>query len=174
MKDLGRAFDSNTTIKKVVLNEGLETISSRAFRATTALQEVVISSTVKTIADDAFQKTALATITIPANVEYVGAQAFGASMIETVTFEGNPTIQNKAFRGCAALRTVYFNGDDVTFENTTGQANCWFCNGESSNPNTSDITFYVKNETVAAKVKAAMGKDIEKVEIYVNGVLYEG
>ena len=171
--DLGRGFDSSA-VKKVVLNEGLEIISARAFKSTTSLEEVVISSTVKTIDDDAFQKTGLKTITIPATVEYVGAQAFGASKIETVIFEGNITIQNKAFRGCANLRTVYINGDDITFENTTGQANCWFCNSESSNPNVSDITFYVKNETVAARVKAAMGADIGKVEIYVNGVLYEG
>ena len=174
IEDLGRGFDSNTSVKKVVLNKGLETIAPRAFKATTALKEVVISSTVKTIDDDAFQKTELASITIPANVEYVGAQAFGASKIETVIFEGNPTIQNKAFRNCAALKTVYFNGDDVTFKNTTGEANCWFCHSESSNPNTSDITFHVKNATVAAKVKAAMGKDIEKVEIYIDGVLYKG
>ena len=171
--DLGRGFDTST-VKKVVLNEGLETISSRAFKSTTALEEVVISSSVKTIDDDAFQKTGLKTITIPATVEYVGAQAFGASKIETVIFEGDITIQNKAFRGCANLRTVYINGDDITFENTTGEANCWFCNSESSNPNTSEITFHVKNESVAAKVKAAMGKDIEKVVILVNDVPYEG
>ena len=171
--DLGRGFDSST-VKKVVLNEGLETISPRAFKSTTALEEVVISSSVKTIDDDAFQKTGLKTITIPATVEYVGAQAFGASKIETVIFEGDITIQNKAFRGCANLRTVYINGDDITFENTTGEANCWFCNSESSNPNTSEITFHVKNESVAAKVKAAMGKDIEKVVILVNDVPYEG
>ncbi len=168
VRELGRAFDSDTTLKKVVLNEGLEQIDSRAFKATTALEEVVIPSTVKTIADDAFQKTHLKTITIPASVEYVGAQAFGASLIETVIFEGNPTIQNKAFRGCAALRNVVFYGDDVTFENTTGQANCWFCNSESSNPNTSDITFHVANDTVADKVRTAMGLDIEKVEIIVD------
>ncbi len=164
VRALGRGFDSSK-VEKVVLNEGLEVISSRAFKETTNLKEVVISSTVTTIADDAFQKTWLKTITIPANVEYVGVQAFGSSQIETVIFEGNPTIQNKAFRGCKELRTVYFNGDDVTFENTTGQSNCWFCNNESNNPNTTEITFNVKNPIVAKKVKAAMGKDIEKVTI---------
>ncbi len=167
---LGRAFDSNSTVEKVVLNEGLEQIDSRAFKATTALKEVVIPSTVKTIADDAFQKTGLKTITIPATVEYVGAQAFGASKIQTVIFEGGPSIQNKAFRGCADLRTVYINGDDVTFVNTTGQANCWFCNSESNNPNTSNITFYVKNDVVAARVKTAMGAEANNTPVIVDGV----
>ncbi len=164
---LGQGFNSST-VETVVLNEGLEQIDSRAFRATTTLKEVEISSTVKTIADDAFQKTGLTSITIPANVEYIGAQAFGASLIETVIIEGTPTIQNKAFRGCANLRTVHLNGDDITFENTTGQANCWFCNSESNNSNTSNITFYVKNANVAEKVKAAMGAEANNTTIYIN------
>jgi len=164
--DLGRGFDSSK-VEKVVLNEGLTTISSRAFKSTTALKEVVISSTVTEIADDAFQKTGLKTITIPATVERVGAQAFGASLIETVIFEGNTTIENKAFRGCSALRTVYMNGEDITFVNTTGQANCWFCNSESNNSNVSNITFYVKNDAVAAKVKTAMGAEAGNTKVYV-------
>ena len=177
VEDLGRGFDSNTSIKKVVLNEGLETISSRAFKATTALEEVTISSTVKTLEDDAFQKTGLKNITIPASVNYIGVQAFGASKIESVTIEGTVTINNKAFRGCANLRTVTINGEDINFINeNSGSGDCWFCNSESNNKNASDIDFYVKNNTVAAKIYTAMGAEMqgENVKIYVNGVLYEG
>ncbi len=165
---LGRAFDSNTTIKKVVLNEGLETIDSRAFKATTALEEVVIPSTVKTIADDAFQKTGLKTIVIPATVELVGTTAFGASQIETVIFEGSPAIENKAFRGCANLKNVFIYGEDITFLNTVNQAGCWFCNSESNNPNTSDIDFHVANETVKEKVLTAMGAERDNTDVYVD------
>lgn len=176
VKDLGRAFDSNGTIKKVVLNEGLETISSRAFKSTTALEEVVISSTVATIADNAFQKSGIKEIVIPANVKTIGETAFGASMIETVTIEGNTNIEGFAFRGCTKLNTVYLNGDDVNFvaSSLNGRNSTWFCNSESNNPNTSNITFYVKNETVAARVKAAMGAEAANTPVYVNGVLYEG
>ena len=160
VKDLGRGFDSST-VEKVVLNEGLETISSRAFRSTTSLEEVVISSTVKEIADNAFQKSGLKSITIPASVTTVGETAFGASLIEEVTFEGNTAIQGYAFRGCTKLRKVVLKGDDVTFINSTlnGRNSCWFCNGESNNPNTSNITFFVENETVANRVIAAMGAE---------------
>ena len=176
VRDLGRGFDTST-VEKVVLNEGLEVISSRAFRSTSALKEVVISSTVKEIADNAFQKTALKTITIPANVETIGEAAFGASKIETVIFDGNTSIQGYAFRGCPELHTVYLKGDDVTFIPSTlnGRNSMWFCNGESNNPNTSDIDFYVVNETVAARVKAAMGAEANNTDvIIVNSLASNG
>lgn len=170
VKSLGRAFDSNSSIKKVVLNEGLETIDSRAFRLTSALEEVVISSTVKTIADNAFQKSGIKTITIPATVETIGETAFGASLIETVIIEGNTSIQGYAFRGCTKLRTVYLNGDDVTFIASTlnGINSTWFCNGESNNSKTSTIDFYVKNDVVAARVRTAMGADKENVTVTIQ------
>ena len=170
---LGRGFDSSS-VEKVVLNEGLEQIDSRAFRSTTALQEVVISSTVKTIADNAFQKSGIKTITIPATVETIGEAAFGASLIETVIIEGNTSIQGYAFRGCKNLRTVYLKGDDVTFITSTlnGRNSMWFCNGESNNPNTSNITFYVENETVAARVKTAMGAEAGNTPVIINETLF--
>ena len=174
VKSLGRGFDSST-VEKVVLNEGLEQIDSRAFRATTALKEIVISSTVKTIADNAFQKSAIKNIVIPSTVETVGETAFGSSLIETVTFEGNTSIQGYAFRGCAKLRTVYLKGDDVTFISSTlnGRNSTWFCNGESNNPGTSNITFYVENETVAARVRTALGAEKpETTPIYVGESLF--
>lgn len=166
---LGRGFDSST-VEKVVLNEGLEEIDSRAFRNTPNLKEVIISSSVKTIADNAFQKSGITEIVIPATVETVGETAFGASLIEKVTFEGNTSIQGYAFRGCTKLKTVVLKGDDVTFIASTlnGRNSCWFCNGESNNPNTSNITFYVENETVENRVKDAMGAEADNTTIHVG------
>lgn len=165
--ELGRAFDQSH-VKEVVLNEGLEQIDSRAFRETYKLKTVVIPSTVKTIADNAFQKSYIEEIVIPATVETIGETAFGASKLKKVTIEGNTSIQGYAFRGCPDLRTVYLNGD-VTFIASTlnGRNSMWFCNGESNNPNTSNITFYVKNDTVAARVKTAMGAEAGNTPVYI-------
>ena len=171
VRSLGRGFDSSA-VETVVLNEGLEQIDSRAFKDTHNLKEVVIPSTVKTIADNAFQKSGIKNITIPATVETIGETAFGSSQIESVTFEGNTSIQGYAFRGCQNLRKVVMNGDDVTFIPSTlnGINSMWFCNGESNNPGTSNIAFYVVNETVAARVRTALGAEKpETTPIYING-----
>ena len=181
VRDLGRGFDSST-VEKVVLNEGLTTISSRAFKSTTALKQVVIPSTVTVIEDNAFQKSGIKEIVIPASVETIGETAFGASLIETVTFEGDIEIQGYAFRGCTALRTVNMKGYNVTFVKSTlnGRDSMWFCNGESNNPNTSSITFYVKNEEIKARVLEAMGAEAGNTTVYceqnsaANGVYGEG
>ena len=169
VRDLGRGFDSST-VKKVVLNEGLTTISSRAFRSTTALEEVVFSSTVTEIADNAFQKSAIKEIVIPASVTTIGETAFGASLIEKVTFEGNTAIQGYAFRGCTKLREVILKGDDVTFVASTlnGRNSCWFCNGESNNPKTSNITFTVVSEEIKERVLTAMGAERNNTTVIVD------
>ena len=171
VRDLGRGFDSST-VEKVVLNEGLTTISSRAFRATANLKEVVISSTVTTIADNAFQKSGIKTITIPTNVKTIGETAFGASLVETVIIEGNVNIEGFAFRGCTKLSKVYLNGYDVNFVKSTlnGRNSMWFCNGESNNPNTSDIDFYVKNEAIKERVLVAMGAERNNTDVYCEEV----
>ena len=169
VRDLGRGFDSST-VKKVVLNEGLTTISSRAFRATTALEEVVFSSTVTEIADNAFQKSAIKEIVIPASVKTIGETAFGASLIETVTFKGDIEIQGYAFRGCTKLRTVNMFGEDVKFVASTlnGRNSCWFCNGESNNPNTSNITFTVRSDEIKERVLTAMGAERNNTPVIVD------
>lgn len=169
VESLGRAFDSSY-VETVVLNEGLETIDSRAFRETYALKEVVIPSSVKTIADNAFQKSYIKEIVIPATVETIGETAFGASKIETVTFEGNTSIQGFAFRGCPNLRTVIIYGDDVAFISSTlnGRNSMWFCNGESNNPNVSDIDFHVVSETMKERVLTAMGVERNNTDVFVD------
>ena len=166
-------------IGAVVVEEGMTSIPNRMFYGVTA-DSIALPSTLEIIVDNVFQKAVIDEIKIPATVTTIGETAFGASKVKKVIIEGNTSIQGYAFRGCTNLREVYLNGDDVTFIPSTlnGRNSTWFCNGESNNPGTSNITFYVKNETVAARVKAAMGaecsdtdqqKPICKVAIYVEG-----
>ena len=141
-----------------------------------------IPSSVTKIEQNAFSDSAgITSLVIPASVTTVEEAAFQhMKNLTTVTLEGNTPVQGYAFRGCAALRTVNLNGDDVTFIPSTlnGRNSCWFCNGESGNPGTSNITFNVVNDTVAERVKVAMGAecpaDVTKstIKIYVNGSAY--
>ena len=159
------------TIDTVVIKEGATTIPNRMFYKTT-IGTVEIPSTVTYIDENAFAMATTETLVIPASVTTVGEAAFQhMPNLKTVTFEGNTAIQGFAFRGCADLRTVYLKGDDVTFVPSTlsGKNSTWFCNGESNNPNTSNITFYVENETVAARVKTAMGAEAGNTPVFVNG-----
>ena len=176
VRDLGRGFDSAPSVEKVVLNEGLTTISSRAFKSTTALKEVVFSSTITEIADNAFQKSGIKEIVIPASVKTIGEAAFGSSLIETVTFEGDIAIQGYAFRSCTKLSTVNMNGYNVTFIASTlsNRNSCWFCNGESNNPNTSNITFNVKTDVIKDRVLAAMGAEKNNTPVNVEMTAEEG
>lgn len=143
----------NSAVETVVLPEGMTEIPAAAFNGAKNLKSVNIPASVETIGVNAFRSTALETLTVPATVETISYGAFrDMTSLTTVTIEGDVHIPNYAFRGCSALRTVYING-----ENATVGDNMAFCNASSNNRNTNNLTFYVKNYTVAVQVKTCMG-----------------
>jgi len=142
----------NSSVEKIVLNEGLVDLSvpDRAFSAATNLREVVFPSTLKTIGKQAFRSTAMEELTIPANVETIYEGAFrDMPNLKTVTIEGNTEIGNFAFRKCVSLETVYLKGDDVTF---AGDSQV-FTHADTGDA--TGITVYVENDTVADRLRAA-------------------
>ena len=144
----------NTSIEKVVLNEGLVDLSAyeRAFNQARGLKEVVFPSTLKKIGKQAFALTGMESVDLSANVEFLGEGAFREMPnLETVTIRGNAEIGNFAFRTCSSLKTVYLLGDDVTFAGTSMA----FSHADSGDAN--GITIYVMNETVANRVRVAQG-----------------
>ena len=161
-------------IKEVVIEDGATTVPNRLFYKTN-VENIVIPDSVTTIEENAFAMATSTTLTIPASVTKIGEAAFQhMDNLTTVTIEGNVDIEGYAFRGCDVLSTVNLNGEDVNFVvSATGKNSCWFCNGESNNPGTSNITFNVKNDTVAQKLLTAMGADITTIRIFVNGTAYQ-
>ncbi len=144
------------TIAELVLADGMTTVPNRLFYKAN-VGSVVIPDSVTTIGNNAFQQVYIDELVIPASVETFGVEAFASSSIKKITFEGkNLVFDNRPMRGCAQLETVIFNCDDVTFMNTTSNAECWIANKESNGNNYSNIKFYVKNATVAAKVREAI------------------
>ena len=162
------------TIKEVVFEDGAKVIPNRTFYKTN-VETVVIPASVTTIEENAFAMATSTTLTIPASVTKIGEAAFQhMDNLTTVTIEGNVDIEGYAFRGCDVLSTVNLNGEDVNFVvSATGKNSCWFCNGESNNPGTSNITFNVKNDTIAQKLLTTMGADITTIRIFVNGTAYQ-
>jgi hypothetical protein len=61
-------------------------------------------------------------------------------------------------------------GDDIQFIASTlnGRNSMWFCNGESNNPNTSNIDFHVVSETMKERVLTAMGAERNNTDVYVD------
>jgi len=157
----------STTLKTLVLNEGLEKIGARAVNAK-SLTSVNFPSTLKSIGEQAFRQTAMTELVIPANVEVIEEGAFrDMPNLTTVTIEGNTKLDNYVFRSCSNLTSIYLLGDDVTFEGG-GQFATHQDTGYS-NP----LVIYVKNATVAARVYAAQSSATD-YEVKILGAAADG
>ena len=139
--------EENTTIKKVVVEEGIAVLYDRTFRRFYALEEVVLPSTLTTIGaagSGVFQScTNLKTIVIPESVTVLGKGSFqecsslesinipaGVTRIEenclratglkSVEFHAGVTYFGaQAFRDCKQLTEVVINAPEFTMENNT-------------------------------------------------------
>ena len=79
-------------------------IGSRAFENATSLTSISLPATLITIDDyDAFEDTALTSITIPANVSYIGETTFAGVPLASVYFLGNaPLVGREPFDSVGA------------------------------------------------------------------------
>ena len=110
------AFESNKTMKSVIIPDSVEEIGGGAFWNCTALERVTLGNSVQKIdtyySDDycgAFKNcTALKSITIPDSVKEIGCSAFwNCTALKNVAL-GNSVqkISYAAFYGCPALQSV--------------------------------------------------------------------
>lgn len=95
-------YSERSSIKKVVIGEGVTSISTDTFYNYDNLTEVVISSTVKAIYDWAFASCdSLKEVTIPPTVDVIGMMAFyGVSTIKGYKY---------------SVAEAYANADEITF-----------------------------------------------------------
>ncbi|MCH8539572.1 MAG: leucine-rich repeat domain-containing protein [Opitutales bacterium] len=88
----GRHFKDCTSLKRIVIPDGVTIIPQRTFRGCTSLEEVVLPKNLTSLQGSAFQYcTSLTQITIPAKV---------------TEFSGG-----RVFDGCENLQSIYFLGD---------------------------------------------------------------
>ena len=139
--------EENTTIKKVVVEEGVGVLYDRTFRRFYALEEVVLPSTLTTIGaagsgvfqsctnlksivlpesvtvlgKGSFQEcSSLESINIPAGVTRIEADALRATGLVSVEFhEGVTYFGAQAFRDCKQLTEVTIKAPEFTMENNT-------------------------------------------------------
>jgi hypothetical protein len=103
----------NVSIKKVIIEEGITSISEEAFLNDRSLTEVQFPSTVKLIGSKAFQGcTRLADVQIPEGVELIDSYAFYGckSIVKLGLPKSLQMISHQAFQDCDNLAYIYYAG----------------------------------------------------------------
>ena len=110
----GNAFKGNTTLKKVVIPEGVTEIQGGAFEDCTALEEVVLPDTLNFVYVNAFRNCPnLKDVKLPDSVTFVGASAFAES--GQGTFTGSAAAYDRRCFADTAFETITLpNGADIS------------------------------------------------------------
>lgn len=125
-----KPFNNNPYIETVDLSNAsaLTTIGPNTFYGCTSLKTVILPEGVTSIGNYAFQNcSSLETIIIPDSVTSIGYSAFyNCSSLKTVTFGNNSKLNNlgdSCFSNCYALRSIEIP-DGVTVINGSTFSNC--------------------------------------------------
>lgn len=103
------AFKSNTTIKNVVISEGITKILNNAFMNCSNLENITIPSTISLIDNYVFYGcTKLDNVTIPNSVTYIGSYAFYKcqKLTSIIIPEGIKYIHDQTFAECYKLTEI--------------------------------------------------------------------
>ena len=105
-------------IKKVVIGEGVGSISDNAFHYYENLRSVSLPSTLTSIGEAAFWAcSSLQSITLPNNLTNIGLNAFRAchSLTQVLIPASVTNIDGSAFECCTGLTDVVFEGNSLEF-----------------------------------------------------------
>lgn len=108
----GYTFRNCTSLKTVILHEGLECINSNSFEGCTALESIVIPASVTEIGSSVFKGcSALKSVTFAEGsmLEKMGSYVFQASGLESIVIPENvTTLGTYLFDSCTSLKSVEF------------------------------------------------------------------
>ncbi len=114
--------DTNETITKVTIPEGVESIDTYAFGFCDALETVVLPNTLQSIGDCAFSSCDnLKNVNLPEGLLSIGTSAFsGCRGLEALTIPASVTSLGKsAYYNCESLTTVTILGQIETLNSGT-------------------------------------------------------
>lgn len=102
-------FQGNSKVKKVVIKNGITSISLSAFENCKNLKSISIPNTVTSIGNRAFENcTSLTGIKLPKSVTYIDFNAFrNCTSLKSIDLpEGITNISGSLFYGCKSLKSV--------------------------------------------------------------------
>ena len=178
-----RTFKGCEKLETINVPSQVTKIDQGAFEDCVSLKFIDLPESVNKICESAFAYSGLTSITIPKNVKTIYKNAFkGCENLTSVKFAGAVNnIGKSAFSKCVNLKTVNFTKgylkkvydyafykceklDKITISNTK---NVPTIAKSAFNKAKSGIKFYVKNNTVAKKLKSKLQKtNIKKAKIY--------
>lgn len=103
------AFDENTIVETITLQDGIQKIGPRAFASCSNLTEIIISDTVSYIGEYAFQETSLESISIPEGITCIEKETFYKceELNEVKLPESMEYIAESAFCNCKRLYYIH-------------------------------------------------------------------
>ena len=103
-------YTSAGKIKSIVIPGTVKTIGEEAFYCCTTLKSVVLGNGIEKIERDAFNYTGLIALEIPGSVKSIGYHAFSFTGLKTVNIPGSvKQIYDYAFQDCPSLTDVTLN-----------------------------------------------------------------
>lgn len=101
-------FQGVSSIKSLVIDNGVRLISQNAFKNCKNLQAVVIPSSVDSIGMSAFSGcSSLASVQLPEGIKTIASSAFSNTGLTKITLPESVTlVDNQASQNCAALKTA--------------------------------------------------------------------
>ncbi|MGN1418395.1 MAG: leucine-rich repeat domain-containing protein [Acutalibacteraceae bacterium] len=147
-------------------------ITENAFRDCTALEKVVLPKSAMNVGlmERAFYNCSkLKSIVNAGRIDYIGEAAFAnCTSLESIKFSSKiKIISSKAFYGCKKLSSVTFTDKENVAGASYKKPNSFDAKTFTGTPD--GIKFYVKNTTVAKKLKTAL-KDsgVKNAKIYIS------
>lgn len=109
-----KAFMNIDALKEVKIDEGLENIGDEAFSSCSSLSEVIIPSGVKSIGKEAFAYTnAMSEVTIPSSVTSIGEDAFWSGFF--VDSEDNHLVFKTLYAAAGSYTEEYAKANNIRF-----------------------------------------------------------
>ena len=118
-----KAFQSNTTIKKLKITADITSIGEFAFCNCSSLEEVEFPNSLTTIEGYAFLECPIQELNLPSQIRIIKSFAFqGINATEVVLPESLKQLHSSAFRACRSLKTVKVYSRDLVYDYDYGRA----------------------------------------------------